>query len=127
MTCHYRFLLLEKSWNSHGSAHPQQACTSRHSKQGDDAYFDGVIAKDNGDATYQVDFDDGDVLSAAPRRDIRLISMPDIGNDDPQGNEVISFISVKAFPKTYEHYARGTWFPNAIAELLERADSRIRS
>ena len=42
--------------------------------QGDEGgYFDGVIAGDNGDATYRVDFDDGDVLDAAPRRDMNTI------------------------------------------------------
>ncbi|CAM9208095.1 unnamed protein product, partial [Scytosiphon promiscuus] len=55
----------------------------------EDAYFDGSIAKDNGDATYQVDFDDGDVLSAAPRHNIRLVSMPatTTDDDDPQRKE----------------------------------------
>lgn len=38
----------------------------------EDAFFDGVIARDNADATYCVTFDDGDVLDAAPRHDIRL-------------------------------------------------------
>jgi hypothetical protein len=37
-------------------------------------YFPGGIAADNGDATYQVHFDDGDELAAAPRRDIKLIA-----------------------------------------------------
>lgn len=36
-------------------------------------YFDGAIGGDNGDATYRVDFDDGDVLDAAPRRDMNVI------------------------------------------------------
>eukprot|EP00953_Heterococcus_sp_UTEX-ZZ885_P022056 12249-Heterococcus_DN1.PRE.2 len=36
--------------------------------------FPGGIAADNGDATYQVHFDDGDELAAAPRRDIKLIA-----------------------------------------------------
>lgn len=44
--------------------------------QGEDGYFDGVISNDNGDATYKVDFDDGDVLDAAPRHDIRVLSGP---------------------------------------------------
>jgi hypothetical protein len=37
-------------------------------------YFPGGIAADNDDATYQVHFDDGDELAAAPRRDIKLIA-----------------------------------------------------
>jgi hypothetical protein len=37
-------------------------------------YFSGGIAADNGDATYQVHFDDGDELAAAPRRDIKLVT-----------------------------------------------------
>ncbi|CAM9104527.1 unnamed protein product, partial [Hapterophycus canaliculatus] len=56
--------------------------------ESDDAYFDGVIAKDNGDATYQVDFDDGDVLSAAPRSDIRFVSSPD-GDTTPGVEESV--------------------------------------
>lgn len=41
-------------------------------RQDEDAYFDGTVARDNEDATYRVEFDDGDMLDAAPRRDIRL-------------------------------------------------------
>lgn len=48
----------------------------RNQTQGEDGYFDGVISIDNGDATYKVDFDDGDVLDAAPRHDIRVLSWP---------------------------------------------------
>lgn len=70
------------------STHPQRPCIVRWSLQGEDAYFNGTIAKDNGDATYEVDFDDGDVLSAAPRRDIRPILMTDVDRDESQENEV---------------------------------------
>lgn len=42
-------------------------------QQDEDAYFDGTVARDNEDATYLVEFDDGDVLDAAPRRDIRIL------------------------------------------------------
>ena len=42
-------------------------------KKGEEGYFDGVIAIDNGDGTYRVDFDDGDVEERAPRCDIRVV------------------------------------------------------
>ncbi|CAB1096681.1 unnamed protein product [Ectocarpus sp. CCAP 1310/34] len=54
----------------------EQGCRVECMFEGEDGYFDGVISTDNGDATYKVDFDDGDVLDAAPRHDIRVLSWP---------------------------------------------------
>ncbi|CAN0034680.1 unnamed protein product [Ectocarpus sp. 6 AP-2014] len=54
----------------------EQGCRVECMFEGEDGYFDGVISIDNGDATYKVDFDDGDVLDAAPRHDIRVLSWP---------------------------------------------------
>ncbi|CAM9353325.1 unnamed protein product [Ectocarpus sp. 4 AP-2014] len=52
----------------------EQGCRVECMFEGEDGYFDGVISIDNGDATYKVDFDDGDVLDAAPRHEIRVLS-----------------------------------------------------
>lgn len=52
-------------------------------KKGEEGYFDGVIAKDNGDGTYRVEFDDGDVEERAPRHDIRVISQGGAEANDP--------------------------------------------
>ncbi|CAM9394359.1 unnamed protein product, partial [Ectocarpus sp. 12 AP-2014] len=54
----------------------EQGCRVECMFEGEDGYFDGVISIDNGDATYKVDFDDGDVLNAAPRHDIHVLSWP---------------------------------------------------
>ncbi|CAM9117583.1 unnamed protein product, partial [Pylaiella littoralis] len=56
--------------------------------EGEDDFFDGTIARDNGDATYRVDFDDGDVLDAAPRHDIRAKPREDDRSAESfEGNE----------------------------------------
>lgn len=44
--------------------------------KGEEGYFEATIARDNGDATYLVHFDDGDVLEAAPRHYIRELATP---------------------------------------------------
>lgn len=44
---------------------------TRSARKDEGSYFAGRIARDNEDATYRVEFDDGDVLEAAPRLDIR--------------------------------------------------------
>ncbi|CAM9108372.1 unnamed protein product, partial [Discosporangium mesarthrocarpum] len=41
--------------------------------EGEQAYFPGKISVDNVDGTYRVDFDDGDVLEHAPRKDIKVL------------------------------------------------------
>lgn len=43
-----------------------------HPRKDEVSYFEGVIGRDNGDSTYRVEFDDGDILEEAPRRDIRV-------------------------------------------------------
>eukprot|EP00903_Cladosiphon_okamuranus_P011996 g11265.t1 len=51
----------------------QPGCRVECLFEGEEGYFDGVIAWDNGDGTYRVEFDDGDIEERAPRSDIRVI------------------------------------------------------
>lgn len=64
----------------HSSYHHPR--TYRTHLQDEEDCFPGTIAGDNGDATYAVHFDDGDVLEAAPRGDIQVLSEFDRTNHE---------------------------------------------